>query len=161
MRNKLKFSILFYVLLIAFGVAGCAQGTGQPPAAEYTPVNKIEGEQKMQTLKIKINGQTFIAELYDNPAAQKLKERLPLTLNMKDLHGNEKYYYLDNPLPAKAQHVGKINAGDIMLFGNDCLVVFYQSFNTSYSYTPLGKIENAAALPKAVGRGSVQMEFSL
>ena len=155
----MKFSILFYVLLIAFSVAGCAQGAVQPPAAEYTPVNKIEGEQKMQTLKI--NGQIFMAELYDNPAAQKLKERLPLTLNMKDLHGNEKYYYIDEALPAKAQHVGKINAGDIMLFGNDCLVVFYQSFNTSYSYTPLGKIENAAALPKIVGRGSVQMEFSL
>ena len=157
----MQFSILFYVLLIALSVAGCAQCAVQPPAAEYTPVNKIEGEQKMQTLKIKINGQTFTAELYDNAAAQKLVQNLPMTLNMKDLHGNEKYYYLDNPLPAKAQHVGKINAGDIMLFGNDCLVVFYQSFNTSYSYTPLGKIENAAVLPKAVGRGSVQMEFSL
>ena len=30
-----------------------------------------------------------------------------------------------------------------------------------YGYTPIGKIENAAGLKKAVGRGSVKVEFSL
>ena len=92
-----------------------------PGQFENAPVNKIEGEHKMQTLKININGQRFTAMLYDNAATQKLVQNLPVTLNMKDLHGNEKYYYLDTSLPAKAQHIGKINAGDIMLFGNDCL----------------------------------------
>lgn len=158
MRKKLNFAILFYVLLIALGVSGCAHGAGQ---FENSPVNKIEGEHKMQTLKININGQRFTAMLYDNAATQKLVQNLPVTLNMKDLHGNEKYYYLDASLPVKAQHIGKINAGDIMLFGSDCLVVFYESFNTSYSYTPIGKIENAAGLKKVVGRGSVKVEFSL
>ena len=158
MRKKLNFAILFYVLLIALGVSGCAHGVGQ---FENSPVNKIEGEHKMQTLKININGQRFTAMLYDNAATQKLVQNLPVTLNMKDLHGNEKYYYLDTSLPAKAQHIGKINAGDIMLFGSECLVVFYESFNTSYSYTPIGKIENAAGLKKVVGRGSVKVEFSL
>ena len=154
MRKKLNFAILFYVLLTALGVSGCAHAAGQ---FENAPVNKIEGEYKMQMLKININGQRFTAMLYDNAATQKLVQNLPVTLNMKDLHGNEKY----TSLPAKAQHIGKINAGDIMLFGNDCLVVFYESFNTSYSYTPIGKIENAAGLKKAVGRGSVKVEFSL
>ena len=158
MRKKLNFAILFYVLLTALGVSGCAHGAGQ---FENAPVNKIEGEHKMQTLKININGQWFTAMLYDNAATQKLVQNLPVILNMKDLHGNEKYYYLDTSLPAKAQHIGKINAGDIMLFGSDCLVVFYESFNTSYSYTPIGKIENAAGLKKVVGRGSVKIEFSL
>ena len=158
MSKKLNFAILFYVLLTALSVYGCAHGAGQ---FENVPVNKIEGEHKMQTLKININGQRFTAMLYDNAATQKLVQNLPVILNMKDLHGNEKYYYLDTSLSAKAQHIGKINAGDIMLFGSDCLVVFYESFNTSYSYTPIGKIENAAGLKKAVGRGSVKVEFSL
>ena len=48
MRKKLNFAILFYVLLIALGVSGCAHGAGQ---FENAPVNKIEGEHKMQTLK--------------------------------------------------------------------------------------------------------------
>ena len=29
-----------------------------------------------------------------------------------------------------------------MLYGNNCLVVFYKSFETSYSYTKIGHIEN-------------------
>ena len=29
-----------------------------------------------------------------------------------------------------------------MLFGNNCLVIFYESFDTSYSYTKIGHIDN-------------------
>jgi hypothetical protein len=29
-----------------------------------------------------------------------------------------------------------------MLYGNNCLVVFYKSFDTSYSYTKIGHIES-------------------
>lgn len=33
-----------------------------------------------------------------------------------------------------------------MLYGNNCLVVFYKSFNTSYSYTKIGHIDNLSDL---------------
>ena len=42
----------------------------------------------------------------------------------------------------------KINAGDIMLYGNNCLVVFYKSFDTTYSYTKIGHIDNLPNLDK-------------
>ena len=58
MRKKLNFVILIYVLLTVLSVSGCAYGAGQ---FENAPVNKIEGEHKMQTLKININGQRFTA----------------------------------------------------------------------------------------------------
>ena len=29
-----------------------------------------------------------------------------------------------------------------MLYGNNCLVIYYKSFDTSYSYTKIGHIDN-------------------
>lgn len=84
---------------------------------------------------------------------------LPLTINMEELHGNEKYYYLDNSLPTESSNVGEINTGDIMLYGSDCLVLFYDTFDTSYSYTRIGYITDTAGLKDAVGSGSVTITF--
>lgn len=48
-----------------------------------------------------------------------------------------------------------------MLYGNNCLVLFYNTFNTSYSYVKLGHIDNTTDLNKAVGLGSVKVTFSI
>jgi hypothetical protein len=61
---------------------------------------------------------------------------------MQELNGNEKYVYLDNTFPSNPVKVNHINKGDIMLYGKDCLVIFYKSFDTSYSYTKIGHIDN-------------------
>ena len=47
-----------------------------------------------------------------------------------------------------------------MLWSGNTLVVFYESFNSSYSYTRLGKIRNVQNLKAAMGSGSVQMHFT-
>ena len=59
---------------------------------------------------------------------------------------NEKYIYLDNSLPTNSSKPKYINAGDVMLYGNNCLVIFYQSFDTTYSYTKIGHIDDLANL---------------
>lgn len=155
----MKILSLLCALLLALSMTGCAAATQHKADAAENVV--LEGEEKMQQLKIKINGHNFTALFYDNKAADKLKTLLPLQLKMRELNGNEKYCNLPEALPVQTQKVGKINAGDIMLFGNDCLVVFYKSFSTPYSYTRLARIENTPELEKAVGHGNVQAEFSL
>ena len=74
---------------------------------------------------------------------------LPQKYTMNELNGNEKYAYLDKTLPTDSHNPNKINKGDIMLFGNNCLVIFYKTFNTNYSYTKIGHIESLPDLDKS------------
>lgn len=117
------------------------------------------GDEQMKEITIEAGGQQFRASIYDNETTQVLMERLPMTLNMEELHGNEKFYYLDEELPTKAERIERIRTGDIMLFGSDCLVLFYDDFSTSYSYTRIGHIEDGEAFADALGEGTVEVSF--
>ncbi|MCR5813911.1 MAG: hypothetical protein K6G15_05430 [Desulfovibrio sp.] len=107
-----------------------------------------------------VNGTSFTAKLENNASARAFAALLPLTLQMKDLHGNEKYHYLKTSLPSRPEAVGHVRAGDVMLFGDDCIVIFYKTFATSYRYTPLGRFTDAVALERACRGGTVSVIFS-
>ena len=126
------------------------------------------GEQSSETedtampkLRIEVGGQIFTATLLDNPTTRALLENLPVTVSMSELNGNEKYYYLPDSLPTDSQRPGSIRAGDLMLYGSDCLVLFYESFSSGYSYTRLGSIDDPSGLAAPVGRGSVDITFGI
>ena len=108
-----------------------------------------------------VNNKTFSATLENNETTRELVNIFPLTLNMSDLNSNEKYNYLDSRLTTNSTNPRRINAGDIKLYGSNCLVVFYESFNTSYSYTNLGKVDNVNEFVSELGRGSVNITFEL
>lgn len=110
-------------------------------------------------IKLTIGGADYTAELANNATAQAFNALLPMTLNMTELNGNEKYKYLDTTLPTNAACPGTIHAGDILLYGNNCVVVFYKTFSTSYSYTRIGRITDPSLLESAVGGGSVEIQF--
>ena len=112
-------------------------------------------------LKIIIGSNTFNAIVYDNAAGTTFKKRLPMTVNMAELNGNEKYFDLPANLPANASNPGTIQAGDIVLYGSNTLVIFYKSFSTSYSYTPIGRIDAASGLTAALGSGDIAVTFAL
>lgn len=124
--------------------------------SEETPEQETEEE---NTMKITVGEQQFTVTLEDNATVEALKEHLPMTLDMSELNGNEKYHYLSFSLPTASYSPGKIKSGDVMLYGDSCLVVFYQSFSTPYSYTRIGRIDDAAELQTVVGAGDIQMTF--
>lgn len=111
-------------------------------------------------LTVTAGGQEFAVTLADNESAHRLMDLLPLTLDMNELNGNEKYYYLDTELPADPYQPRQINAGDLMLYGNNCLVLFYESFTSGYSYTRLGSVDDPAGLAQALGGGGVEVTFA-
>ena len=109
---------------------------------------------------ITVNGKEFNAVFYNNETANAFINMMPLTLNMSELNGNEKYYNLSTTLPVNSERVGSIKKGDIMLYGSNCIVIFYESFDTPYSYTKIGYIENTENLSSALGSGSVSVTFN-
>ena len=108
-------------------------------------------------MNIKVNNKIFKIVLEDNKTVKSLTQKLPITLEMSDLNNNEKYCYLDFTLPTDSKSVKNIKKGDVMLFGNNCLVIFYKSFKTSYSYTKIGHIENPADIETALGRKDIKV----
>ncbi len=113
------------------------------------------------SLAISVGNQVFTATLLDNPTAKSFKALLPLTIEMIELNANEKYARLPSNLPIKPGVPASIQAGDLMMYGSNTLVLFYQSFSTSYSYTKLGTIDNITGLTAALGNGNVKVHFEI
>ncbi len=112
-------------------------------------------------INIIIGSKTFTATLADSETGEAFAALLPLTVTMNELNGNEKYHYLSSSLPTAAYQPGTIHSGDLMLYGNNCVVLFYETFNTSYSYTRLGSIDNPSGLASALGSGNISVRFEL
>ena len=106
-----------------------------------------------------IGERRFALTLADTEAARDFVAMLPLSINMPDLNGNEKHAPLPKALPTNTIRPGTIRNGDLMLYGSRTLVLFYQTFESSYSYTRLGHVDDPAELAKVLGRGSARITF--
>lgn len=129
-----------------------------------TPIDtdEIKGEiseEEGHNMKITANGKAFSVTLEDNETVNALKDMLPMTLDMNELNGNEKYCYIDAALPSSPENIGHISEGDVMLYGDSCIVIFYKGFDTSYSYTKIGHIDDASGLAETLGKGNVTVTF--
>ncbi len=122
-----------------------------------TAVSDLENRESAVTFAA--GGYEFTVRLEDNETAAAFRELLPIAMNMSELNDNEKYYYLSSGLPTDSYRTGTINAGDVMLYGSSCIVVFYETFESSYSYTKIGHIDDVTNLKAALGAGSVEAEF--
>lgn len=143
-------SFFFLVMSIMLSFVGCTNKNGN----DDMPINGTK-------LTITIQEQQFSATLIGNQTTESFVEMLPLTLNMSDLNENEKYYFLDYALPTNAFNPGTIEAGDLMLYGSSCIVLFYKTFSSNYAYTRLGKIDDPSGLEEIVGNGDVTITFEL
>jgi len=111
-------------------------------------------------ITIQVNDTVFNATLADNATAAAFAARLPMSLRMADLNANEKFVDLPTSLPTRASTPSTIRAGDLMLYGSRTVVLFYKTFRTTYSYTPIGHIDNPGGLQDALGQKDVIVTFA-
>lgn len=124
-----------------------------------------EEESKMQQteLTIKIGNQTMVVAWEENEsivALKKLVSERPLTVQMSMYGGYEQVGSLGSNLP-RSDVQTKTEAGDIVLYSGNNIVVFYGS--NSWAYTRLGKITDLTEIELAslLGNGDVTITLSM
>jgi len=145
--------ILLPVLLML--MLGCCEASQRAaPGAIATSANARAAatEKESPRMWMMVGDRRFAVTLADNAAARSFAALLPLTITMSDLNDNEKHVKLRRALPTDASKPGTIRNGDIMLWGTDTLVVFYVTFDSPYSYTRIGRMDDPAGLAPAAVR---------
>ena len=126
----------------------------QEPANDEIPTPE---PQESMTITITVGDNIFKADIEDSETGKAFIGKLPLSLDMSELNGNEKYCY-GVSLPRDDKYCNSISAGDLMLYSGNCIVLFYGPAG-GYSYTRIGKLVSAEGLKEALGTGSVKVSF--
>ena len=146
-----KYLLIIIIITCLLPLTACNKKANN----ESLPVSTINENIKVEYLKVTINDINNNLDLEDNKTAKEFIKLLPNEFNMKDLNDNEKYIYLEKNLSTNSSNPKHIKAGDVMIYGDNCLVIFYKSFDTSYSYTKIGHINN---LPN-IGNDNVKVRI--
>jgi hypothetical protein len=150
-------------LLLAVGGVSGAHAAGPVASTGAAVPVAVQSAHKAETSRLwmAVGERRFAISLAGTEAARAFAAMLPLTLDMADLHGNEKQQDLPTALPTDTRRPGTIRHGDLMLWGSRTLVVFYLTFDSPYAYTRLGRVDDPAGLAQALGRGDVRVTFSV
>ena len=132
-------------IMLCLAFVCCAGGCEKETAQSTEPSTETEGqEEEAVTMKLYIND-TEVPVVWENNAAVEALAadagKGDIVVNMSMYGGNEQFGPLGKSYPASNRQVTTSN-GDIVLFNNDQIVVFYGS--NTWSYTKLGKM----ALPE-------------
>lgn len=135
-------------------------GRNEMDTAETDIQNNTE-ENKVANMNVQVGDVVFSATLEENEAVSALVEMMresPVVIQMSDYSGFEKVGPLGTSLPASNSQT-TTQAGDIVLYNGNQIVVFYGS--NSWSYTRLGHIDDLTGWEDALGSGDVTVTFSL
>lgn len=152
MKKNVFLILLFATTMVC--LTGCTNNPNMIENDNNNNTEESEPDKNMDTITnliITIDDKKYNATLEDNETVREFTKILPNEFNMSELNGNEKYVYMDSSFPTNPYNPKEIKVGDIMLYGNNCLVIFYKSFKTSYSYTKIGHIDD---LPN-LGNGNI------
>lgn len=152
MHRKALFAILAFLLVPTLTI-GCKSNNQR---------ESISGNYMTEdTIKLSINGYSFNMLLADTKAASELKamlEKGALKISMRDYGGWEKVGSLGKSL-TKSDREMTAEIGDVMLYQGNQIVLFYGE--SSWSYTPLGRVSDLKDWKKALSGSNITVELSL
>ena len=130
-------------------------------AGTETDIQNNTEENEVANMNVQVADVVFSATLEENEAVSALVEMMresPVVIQMSDYSGFEKVSHLGTSLPASNSQT-TTQAGDIVLYNGNQIVIFYGS--NSWSYTRLGHIDDLTGWEEALGSGDVTVTFSL
>lgn len=158
-----KIECFLMVCLLVACLAACGFRSSSISAADHSSAEESEEEsiKEQTTFYVSVGEEIFSATFADSSGAQALKELLAegdLTIPMSDYGGFEKVGPLGQSLPASNSQI-TTQAGDIVLYQGNQIVMFYGS--NSWSYTQLARINDLTGWEEAMGSGDITVTFSL
>ena len=163
MKRKIAL-IIFMSLFIAF--SGCfakesQSGSNDSETQSQDQINET-GEKDMKSLQLYINDVLVTVSWEDNESVKALAalaETAALKIDMSMYGGFEQVGSLGKSLPRNDSQI-TTEAGDIVLYSSNQIVVFYGS--NSWSYTRLGRItdKNAEQLKEILGKSNVKITIT-
>ena len=125
-----KVLLVCIVIISIFSITGCKRVDNSMKVSDDKMISVI------------IDGKTYKLNLESNTTVDEFVRLLPNEYTMNELNGNEKYVYINESLSTSEYMPKRIEKGDVMLYGDNCIVIFYKSFDTNYSYTKIGHIDD-------------------
>lgn len=145
------------IVLAILGLSAC--GGGHVPE-ESQSAEAVSGQEEI-ALKITVGDEELTATLEDNSSAREFRELLakgPVTIEMEDYGGFEKVGPLGVTLTRNDQRI-TTEPGDVILYQGNQITIYYGS--NTWNFTRLAKIDDPTDLQSKLGKGRVQVTFSL
>ena len=122
-----------------------------------------EPEQEAESMVLKINGEIVSVEWENNESVDALMDLIsadPLSIQMSMYGAFEQVGSIGTSLPRDDKQT-TTEAGDIVLYSGNQIVVFYGS--NSWAYTRLGKVtdKSKAEMTELLGNGDVTITISM
>lgn len=135
--------------------------SGEISESYQTQNEANKGENTKMQMNVQIGSRTFTATLENNTAVDALVEMMkngPVVIQMSDYSGFEKVGSLQTSFPSSNSQINA-QPGDIMLYNENQIVIFYGS--NTWSYTKIGRINDLSGWEAALGTEDVTVTFSL
>ena len=146
--------------------AAVDKGSAEPTENENDEMESVQdtqSNQEAETMVLTINGEQVSVEWEDNESVEALKNLVmtePLSIRMSMYGGFEQVGSIGTSLPRNDVQT-TTEAGDIVLYSGNQIVVFYGS--NSWAYTRLGKVtdKSKSEMTELLGKGDVTATFMI